>query len=80
MCSENDSLTLNCRLLTENSESLVLEMDQCLEKLEPLEDDAAFNVVNALEDMLWAFEQRATASWVFQLAIKRNIYRHDVFR
>lgn len=69
-----------CRLMTENSESLVLEVDQYLVKLEPLEDDAAFNFVNALEDLLWAFELRATASWVFQLAIKRNIYRHDLFR
>ncbi|XP_059628864.1 pentatricopeptide repeat-containing protein At3g18110, chloroplastic [Cornus florida] len=71
---------LPIRLLTEKSESLVLDVDQYLEKLEPIEDNAAFNFVNALEDLLWAFEFRATASWVFQLAIKRNIYRHDVFR
>lgn len=71
---------LFCRLLTEKSESLISEVDRCLEKLEPLEDDAAFNFVNALDDLLWAFELRATASWVFQLAIKRGIYRHDVFR
>lgn len=68
------------RILTEKSESLISEVDQCLEKLGPLEDDAAFNFVNALEDLLWAFEFRATASWVFQLAIKRGIYRHDLFR
>lgn len=55
-------------------------MDQLLEKVEPIEDNAAFNLVNALEDLLWAFNLRATASWVFQLAIKRNIYNHDVFR
>lgn len=75
-------LSFNCfhRLLTEKSESLVLEVDQCLDKLEYIEDNAAFNFVNALEDLLWAFELRATASWVFQLAIKRSIYRHDVFR
>jgi leucine-rich PPR motif-containing protein len=48
--------------------------------LETLGDNAAFNFVNALEDLLWAFELRATASWVFQLAIKKRIYRHDVFR
>lgn len=71
---------LFCRLLTEKSESLISEVDHCLEKLEPMEDDAAFNFVNALNDLLWAFELRATASWVFQLAIKRGIYRHDVFR
>lgn len=69
-----------CRLLTEKSESLVSEVDSCLEKLEPMGDNAAFNFVNALEDLLWAFELRATASWVFQLAIKRNIYCHNVFR
>lgn len=75
-------LSFNCfhRLLTENSESLVLEVDQCLAKLEPIEDNAAFNFVNALQDLLWAFELRATASWVFQLAIRRSIYRQDVFR
>ncbi|KAK7406010.1 hypothetical protein VNO78_07623 [Psophocarpus tetragonolobus] len=68
------------RLLKEKSESLVSEVDQCLEGLEPVEDNAAFNLVNALVDLLWAFELRATASWVFQLAIKRSIYRHDIFR
>nr|KYP52671.1 hypothetical protein KK1_025413 [Cajanus cajan] len=71
---------LPIRLLKEKSESLVAEVDQCLERLEPLEDNAAFNLVNALLDLLWAFELRATASWVFQLAIKRSIYRHDIFR
>ncbi|XP_015964595.1 pentatricopeptide repeat-containing protein At3g18110, chloroplastic [Arachis duranensis] len=71
---------LPIRLLREKSESRVAEVDQCLERLEPLEDDAAFNFVNALVDLLWAFELRATASWVFQLAIKRRIYCHDIFR
>ncbi|KAK9120335.1 hypothetical protein Syun_017952 [Stephania yunnanensis] len=68
------------RLLTEKTETLVDKMDNLLSELGPLDDDAAFNFVNALEDLLWAFECRATASWVFQLAIKRNIYRHNVFR
>ncbi|XP_061949903.1 pentatricopeptide repeat-containing protein At3g18110, chloroplastic-like [Populus nigra] len=71
---------LPIRLLTEKPESLVSALDRCLEMLETLEDNAAFNFVNALEDLLWAFELRATASWVFQLAIKKRIYRHDVFR
>lgn len=60
--------------------SLLSEIDDYLKILEPVEDNAAFNFVNALEDMLWAFERRATATWVFQLAIKRNIYHHNVFR
>ncbi|GAB4826402.1 hypothetical protein Ancab_009267 [Ancistrocladus abbreviatus] len=68
------------RLLIEDSKSLVLEVDHWLEKLQPLEDDAAFNFVNALVDLLWAFEFRATASWVFQLAVKRRIYRQGIFR
>lgn len=76
----NNLISIYCRLLTENTESLVLEMDQFLEKVEPIEDNAVFNLVNSLEDLLWAFNLRATASWVFQLAIKRNIYNHDVFR
>ncbi|XP_061351098.1 pentatricopeptide repeat-containing protein At3g18110, chloroplastic [Gastrolobium bilobum] len=71
---------LPIRLLREKSESLVSEVDQCLDRLENVEDNAAFNFVNALVDLLWAFELRASASWVFQLAIKRNIYRHDIFR
>ncbi|CAL9001273.1 unnamed protein product [Prunus brigantina] len=71
---------LPIRLVTEKPESLILEVDRCLEKLEPLEDNAAFNFVNALEDLLWAYELRATASWVFQLAVKRGIYNNDVFR
>ncbi|XVF30413.1 hypothetical protein REPUB_Repub16aG0055100 [Reevesia pubescens] len=71
---------LPIRLMTEKSELLFSELESCLEKLEPVEDNAAFNFVNALEDLLWAFELRATASWVFQLAVKKNIYRHDVFR
>ncbi|GAV69281.1 PPR domain-containing protein/PPR_1 domain-containing protein/PPR_2 domain-containing protein/PPR_3 domain-containing protein [Cephalotus follicularis] len=71
--------SLPIRLLTEKSESLVSEVDHYLEELDPIVDDAAFNFVNALEDLLWAFELRATALWVFQLAIKRGIYRHNVF-
>ncbi|XP_044478117.1 pentatricopeptide repeat-containing protein At3g18110, chloroplastic-like [Mangifera indica] len=71
---------LPLRLLTEKVESLVGEVDHCLETLQPVEDNAAFNFVNALVDLLWAFELRATASWVFQLAIKKSIYHHDVFR
>ncbi|KAE8673725.1 Pentatricopeptide repeat-containing protein [Hibiscus syriacus] len=71
---------LPIRLLTEKSKLQFSELESCLEKLEPVEDNAAFNFVNALEDLLWAFEQRATASWVFQLAVKKNIFRHDVFR
>ncbi|KAJ4831093.1 hypothetical protein Tsubulata_006090, partial [Turnera subulata] len=71
---------LPIRLLMEKSESLISDVNQCLEVLETKEDDAAFNFVNALEDLLWAFELRATASWIFQLAIKRKIYRHDIFK
>ncbi|KAK3447428.1 hypothetical protein EUGRSUZ_A02953 [Eucalyptus grandis] len=71
---------LPIRLLTEKGKSLVSEVDLALEKLHPLEDNAALNFVNALEDLLWAFELRATASWVFQLAIKKSVYRQDVFR
>lgn len=55
-------------------------MDNLLEQLGPLDDNAAFNFVNAVEDLLWAFERRATASWVLQLAIKKKVYRHDIFR
>ncbi|XP_043695518.1 pentatricopeptide repeat-containing protein At3g18110, chloroplastic [Telopea speciosissima] len=71
---------LPIRLLTEKAESLVAEVDHFLEQLVPVEDNAAFNFVNALEDLLWALERRATASWLFQLAIKRHVYHHDIFR
>ncbi|XP_078157670.1 pentatricopeptide repeat (PPR) superfamily protein [Carex rostrata] len=71
---------LPIRLLTDKSGSLVSEVQSILDELGPKEDNAAFNFVNAIEDLLWAFEQRATASWIFQLAIKTNIYRSNVFR
>lgn len=71
---------LPIRLLTEETGSLVIEVDYLLEELRHMEDNASFNFVNALEDLLWAYERRATASCIFQLAIKKNIYRHDVFR
>ncbi|CAO2838272.1 unnamed protein product [Amaranthus hypochondriacus] len=71
---------LPVRLLTENWESLITILDDWLEKLQPLDDNAAFNFVNALENLLWAFERRATASLLFQLAVKRNIYQDGVFR
>jgi len=56
------------------------EVADYLEELVAFEDSAALNFVNALEDLLWAFECRATASWIFQLAVKRSIYRDNVFR
>ncbi|XP_072953760.1 pentatricopeptide repeat-containing protein At3g18110, chloroplastic isoform X1 [Typha angustifolia] len=77
---QNTGFDLPVRLLTGKTGSLILEVDDLLENLVPLEDNASFNFVNALEDLFWAFERRATASWLFQLAIKRSIYRHDVFR
>ena len=71
-----------CRLLMGKGEpvSLVQELDTLLDQLGSFEDNVAFNFVNSLENLLWAFERRATASWVFQLAIRKSIYRHDVFR
>ncbi|WVZ82134.1 hypothetical protein U9M48_029432, partial [Paspalum notatum var. saurae] len=70
---------LPIRLLTERTPSLLSDVANYLEELGALEDLAALNFVNALEDLLWAFECRATASWIFQLAVKRNIYRDNVF-
>ncbi|KAF2559251.1 hypothetical protein F2Q68_00017424 [Brassica cretica] len=61
-------------------ELLVSEVDEWFEKLRPIEDNAALNFANALLNLLWAFELRVTASWVFQLAIKRGIFSRDVFR
>ncbi|XP_010549076.1 PREDICTED: pentatricopeptide repeat-containing protein At3g18110, chloroplastic [Tarenaya hassleriana] len=71
---------LPIRILAGKSELLISEVDGWLEKLKPMEDNAALNFTNALVNLLWAFELRATASWVFQLAIKWNIYNRDVFR
>ncbi|XP_058084417.1 pentatricopeptide repeat-containing protein At3g18110, chloroplastic isoform X2 [Magnolia sinica] len=71
---------LPIRLLMEKTDSLVPEVDLLLEKLGSFEENLAFNFVNSLEDLLWAFERRATAAWVFQLAIRKGVYRHDVFR
>ncbi|CAM8908963.1 unnamed protein product [Rhodiola kirilowii] len=72
--------SLPIRLLTEKTKPLVLEVDTWVAKIESMEDDAAFNFINALVDLLWAFELRATASWVFQLGIKRRIYHHNIYR
>ncbi|CAA0824738.1 Pentatricopeptide repeat-containing protein -chloroplastic [Striga hermonthica] len=77
---DNAGFHIPIRLLTENSVPLLSEIDSYLKELEPMEDNAAFNFVNALEDLLWAFERRATATWIFQLAVKRNIYHHNVYR
>lgn len=71
---------LPIRLLTERTPSLLSEIANYLEELEALEDSAALNFVNAVEDLLWAFECRATASRIFQLAVERSIYRDNVFR
>ena len=59
---------------------MLSEVADYLDELGALEDSAALNFVNALEDLLWAFECRATASWIFQLAVKRSVYRDNVFR
>ncbi|XP_074320390.1 pentatricopeptide repeat-containing protein At3g18110, chloroplastic [Silene latifolia] len=77
---QDSGFDLPLRLLFDSCDSLVGIMDQWLERLEPLEDNAAFNFVNALEDLLWAFELRSKASWLFQLAVKRSIYGENVFR
>lgn len=77
---QDTGFNLPIRLLTEKWESLVTILDHWLERLEPLEDNAAFNFVNALENLLWAFDLRATAALVFQLAVKRRIYRDNLFR
>uniref|UniRef100_A0ACD5XY28 Uncharacterized protein n=1 Tax=Avena sativa TaxID=4498 RepID=A0ACD5XY28_AVESA len=71
---------LPIRLLTERTSSVLTEADNFLEDIEALEDSAALNFVNALEDLLWAFERRSTASYIFQLAVNRSIYHHNVFR
>ncbi|KAH0880426.1 hypothetical protein HID58_067820 [Brassica napus] len=63
---------LPVRLLVGRPELLVSEVDEWFEKLKPIKDNAALNFANALLNLLWAFELRATASWVFQLAIKRG--------
>ncbi|WOK96374.1 pentatricopeptide repeat-containing protein [Canna indica] len=76
----NNGFDLPLRLLTGKAQSTIMEIDNLLEDLGSFDDDASFNFVNALEDLLWAFERRATALWIFQLAVKRNIYRHDIFR
>ncbi|PKA54051.1 Pentatricopeptide repeat-containing protein [Apostasia shenzhenica] len=76
----DNGFNLPIRLLTDNTEALVVDVEKLLGELGPEKDNACFNFVNALEDLLWAFERRATASWLFQMAIKNGIYRHDVFR
>lgn len=45
-----------------------------------LEEEAAFGFVNVIENLLWAFERRATAAWIFEMAIQKEIYSREVFR
>ncbi|GLJ23966.1 hypothetical protein SUGI_0455590 [Cryptomeria japonica] len=72
--------TLPIRLLTENSDKLISEVDILLEEMKVLEDEVGFGFVNVIEDLLWAFEQRATAAWIFQMAVQKKIYPQDVLR
>lgn len=72
--------TLPMRLLTESSEKLISEVDVLLEEMKILEDEVGFGLVNVIEDLLWAFERRATAAWIFQMAVQKKIYPQDVFR
>lgn len=71
---------LPIRLLTENSEKLISEVENILEGLKVLEEEVAFGFLNVIENLLWAFEQRATAAWIFEMAIQKEIYPRDVFR
>ncbi|KAL0304537.1 UNVERIFIED_CONTAM: Pentatricopeptide repeat-containing protein, chloroplastic [Sesamum radiatum] len=50
------------------------------EELEPVEDHAAFNFVNALEDMLWAFERRATATCISNWQLRETFIIRIFFR
>ncbi|KAH9307525.1 hypothetical protein KI387_035436, partial [Taxus chinensis] len=66
-------------LLTEYSENLICEVDILLEEIKVLEDEVGIGFVNVIEDLLWAFERRATAAWIFQKAIQKKIYPQDAF-
>ncbi|KAG6499315.1 pentatricopeptide repeat-containing protein At3g18110, chloroplastic-like [Zingiber officinale] len=76
----NNGFDLPLRILSGKDQSAIMDLENLLEESKSLGEDASFNFVNAMEDLLWAFERRATASWIFQLAIRKNIYRHDIFR
>eukprot|EP01018_Ginkgo_biloba_P019886 Gb_33699 [translate_table: standard] len=71
---------LPIRLLTENSAKAISEVETVLEQLQVLGEEAGIGFVNVIEDLLWAFERRATATWIFQMAIEKKIYPQDVFR
>eukprot|EP00252_Welwitschia_mirabilis_P026857 TRINITY_DN8970_c0_g1_i1.p1 TRINITY_DN8970_c0_g1~~TRINITY_DN8970_c0_g1_i1.p1 ORF type:complete len:1064 (+),score=229.75 TRINITY_DN8970_c0_g1_i1:447-3194(+) len=71
--------SLPIRLLTETYKNMLSEIESLFERLKGAEEEIVFGFINALEDLLWAFEQRATAACIFHMAIQRDIYSPDIF-
>ncbi|BFI40398.1 protein MpPPR_43 [Marchantia polymorpha subsp. ruderalis] len=72
--------SLPLRLLTERSRSLLTEVDDLTSNFQATGTGSGSGFLNVLQDLLWAFEKRATAAYVFQSAADKNIYGRDFFR
>ncbi|KAG6546707.1 hypothetical protein Mapa_011896 [Marchantia paleacea] len=72
--------SLPLRLLTERSRSLLTEVDDLTSNFQASGTGSGSGFLNVLQDLLWAFEKRATAAYVFQSAADKNLYGRDFFR
>lgn len=74
------SIFLFCRLLLEKKEAVMLEVESWLTHLQASTDDGGQGLVNVLEDLLWAFQQRGTADRLFKLAVRVGVYQDSYSR
>ncbi|KAL2612821.1 hypothetical protein R1flu_024513 [Riccia fluitans] len=71
---------LPLRLLTERGSSLLAEVDDLTTALQACSTGSGSGLLNVLQDLLWAFEKRASAAYVFKSAVDKNLYGRQFFR
>lgn len=64
--------------LITHKEKVMADVEELFVELRILGPAAGLGFVNVLEDLLWAFQRRATAVEVYQLAVKTRIYPDDL--
>ncbi|KAJ7519578.1 hypothetical protein O6H91_20G044800 [Diphasiastrum complanatum] len=73
-------ISLPYRLLMERNTQVLKDAAIYFEQLQAEGGDAGKGIVNVLLDLLWAFWMRATAARIFNLALQKKIYAHDISR
>ncbi|KAL3680255.1 hypothetical protein R1sor_023211 [Riccia sorocarpa] len=71
---------LPLRLVTERGSSLLEEVDNLTTALKSSSTGSGSGLLNVLQDLLWAFEKRASAAYVFKSAVDKNLYGRQFFR